>query len=517
MKRRTVIFWLVLSAFILLACWWILYFPYNRKGLYRSIPEDASVILEMPCLYQNWQDLSADSFFNGVLKQVPVDAEAFAGETDRETLEGAFRALASRNTLFAKTRSIGGSGRPALVFATWVGGKGQFVKWILPRVLKGRAEYRKLYYGIRVWDMYMPGDGNRHVSFAVVEGILLGSVSQSVYSAEHLVKRVMYGYPIAPRLKERLDEETQGQSSGGWIGFQDAKLFGDQSMSYDLKRGADGGIRAQCRWDNDNPFRMLKGAQGYGGQCREALRLLGDLPGIAVFCPYTYFELLIGDADRKGRLMTLRSIMRENASLQSPVFLCLCREEYGGRLRGFKVSSLLLGMKIRNPEDISETVTQALDTLNTKHKLNLIAAEDMVNGHKVFVLDRVVGPFFEGMGRNEKPAMCVIGDWLIGASNFGVLSAMIEMEPGSLIVDAIDFDKSLFSCWIDMAELEKALVNTIAMNDLWSIAKRRPRNNSFRDAMTGLKYCVRSRDDMETCVISTEGEGAGTVLKMNME
>ena len=81
----------------------------------------------------------------------------------------------------------------------------------------------------------------------------------------------------------------------------------------------------------------------------------------------------------------------------------------------------------------------------------------------------------------------------------------------------IDFDKSMFAGWANLASLDKVLVNIIAMNDLWAIAVQRDRKTGFRATMSGLKGLLGSLKEMTTCRLMTVKEGDETELQIEIK
>jgi hypothetical protein len=244
--------------------------------------------------------------------------------------------------------------------------------------------------------------------------------------------------------------------------------------------------------------------------------LLGDTPAVTLFAPYQFFEWQMIAGDRKGGLSVLRKLLRENVKTDSPVFVSMCGPEYSGKMRGFKVPSLVVGMKIMNSDRFPETLSNGMDELNAAYKLNLIYTEQMLNGHTVYKFDQVTGSFFDDMGDAEKPALYVVDDWVIVGSNSEIIRYIIKDNAESPKISGIDFDQSMFACWAELEPLKELLINIIAMNDLWAIAVQRSRHTEFRAGVSGLQILLESLRNIKTCVAATVKDGSDTELQIRL-
>jgi hypothetical protein len=513
MSKKNICFWGVLILFVLLSCWWTTYFPYNREVLYRAIPMSSDVIIEQPGIHEHWQQGTIKDLILESLGEVEGQ-DGLASVLNESRIDQMLEVVASKNTLFARVPSLSSNVKPALVVATWAGGKGQFLKWASGFALKSKVNHKMMDYGIKVWsvDLGAKEPDYRFFSFAFYEGVLVGSLSHKPFGVDYVVGRMTNTRPMAPALSKHLKRDQA--VGGGWFLSQSAKTFGSQVMSYSFKHGDAKSVSGMLTWEAGGPFVMARAVPGHAQHCGEAVEMLGELPGAALFTSHQFFEWQMISNDRKGKLTVLRKLIRDNIKKDTPVFMCLAKPEYSGRLRGFKVPSLLMGMKIKEPEGISELLSTSLDALNAAYKTNLIKTEIMLNGHKVYNVSRVTGSFFDKMGQREKPSVTVIGDWLIIASNRDVVEALIGMGAGEGVVSGVDFDKSAFAGWAHVESMDPVLVNMIAMNDLWALASNRSRRTEFRMAIEVMQYLLRGLEGVETCVMATEQDGKKTSLNI---
>ncbi len=516
MSKRNICFWGVLILFVLLSCWWTTYFPYNRELLYRAIPMSSDVIIEQPAIYEHWQQGTIKDLLLESLGEVEGQ-DGLASVLNESRIDQILEVVASKNTLFARVPSLSSNVKPALVVATWAGRKGQLLKWTSGFTLKSKLNHKVIDYGIKVWsiDLDAKESDYRFFSFAFYEGVLVGSLSHKPFGVDYIVGRMTQTRPMAPVLSKHLERDQTVR--GGWFISQSAKTFGSQVMSYSFKKEAAKSVSGMLTWETGGPFVMTRDIPGHAQHYGEAVEMLGKLPAAALFMSHQFFERQMISNDRKGKLTVLRKLIRDNIKQDTPIFICLARPEYSGRLRGFRASSLLLGMKIKEEEKISELLATSLDTLNAAYKTNLIKTESMLNGHRVYNVSRVTGSFFDKMGQREKPTVTLIDDWLIIASNRDVVEALIGMGSGEGVVSGIDFDQSAFAGWAHVQSLGPVLGNMIALNDLWALASNRSRRTEFRMAVEAMQHLLRGLEGLETCVMVTEQKDNKTSLRIIMK
>ncbi|OVE76197.1 hypothetical protein BVX97_02060 [bacterium E08(2017)] len=514
--KNKFLFWVPLVLFIILCCWWVTYFPYNRELLYRAIPASSDIIIEKPGVYYAWQSDLTRNYVRDLSEAAGMDESLLEQFEDGSDIGMLLEAVARKNTVISFVPSLSPEIKPAVVISTWAGTKGQLIGWNIKRLLGSEVSHQGYDYNLDMWsiDLKKEPDSDRYLSFAFYEGVMAACLSHREFGIDYILERMVHGRTMAPALSKRLE----GDEPGGdiWMLAQNAKLYGTQSLSVSADRAGAGPLNMRLEWTDGNPFKMCSIVPGYEQYCDEVSDLLGDAPGVLAIAPYQFFEWQLVRNDRYSRLAEVRKLISENAVLDTPMFAAVCVGKYSGRMRGIRVPSLIIGMKLKEPGNFSVFMHRALDLLNTEHKLNVIAVGSEVSGRTIYSVDRVTGEFFKGMGANERPAFSLAGDWLIAASNTEVINRIYEMDSVQSPVDGIDFGKSMFSCWADLPSVESALVKMVAINDLISIASGKQRDTQSRHIMTAVLSAIRALQDMDTCWVMSIGEKDETVLNVTI-
>lgn len=488
MKRRSVLtalLTLLLAAFVV---WRILWFPCEVDRLHGAIPPQAVFASEHVRLGERWTDWAAHPLVRSVLQAFGVKGaglDALARDAGTRAL---VQRLAPRHTVTAYVSSLGLQQEPAWLFASWVGMQGQFMRWgFYDSVLKD-FEPHVFSGGRKGWVLRDAGKDFGHQSLALVvtEGMLLGCLSPDPDSLSILVYRVENRVPPIAAFAAGADAGAADGDGGAVLD----RLFLGALSEADADRGPlasgvgrwtcalglipGGGADVQVRGPATGLLATEAGAAldlaGLGP-------LLGDAPGMVLVAPAA---LLARSQSENTVAAATRLLWRELQPLTDPQgqgFAMLATPAYGGRVLGFKVATLVIGLPLRvEVAEADRVIGSALDAFNAQFQTTLVRNPFLVSRGTAASLQSVrVGPL-SALGAGERPAYALVDGWFLLASNREALERLLNdrgSEPGAAPswAAALDAPNAAVRAWVDLEATADAATKIAAVADLLAMAK----------------------------------------------
>jgi hypothetical protein len=167
---------------------------------------------------------------------------------------------------------------------------------------------------------------------------------------------------------------------------------------------------------------------------------LRDTPQAFVLAPVHYVSRLLAATPNTNGVRLAREFLTDLAAPDSPVVACLFGEAYSGRLLGVKTPTLLVALRVRDRSAALERVVSDLDRLNARYDLALIpkretvlvsasrstAGRGLMTQKRLVVVDTARQGLATTLKPDEKPAFTHVGNWLVFASNKGVLTTLLR-------------------------------------------------------------------------------------------
>ncbi|MCE9613058.1 MAG: hypothetical protein K8T26_02205 [Lentisphaerae bacterium] len=483
MKRR-LLFSLLVLLFVACFVWRVTWFPYRAEALYAAVPRQALFVSEHVRLAGRWSTWGAHPLVRGMAVSLGMPREEWdrivAAPGTRQVMD----LLAPRDTLTAYAPMLGRQGAPAWIVASWVGMQGQFLRWGVYKSLLVDFEKRRFRDGRQGWQ-YRDREGalgDQTLQFAVTEGVLLGCLSRDPDAVCALVEQVERGeagpavlvnYPFpADEPEAALDRLAYGDLAGAGDG-------GVWSGTFTLEPAASAsGVL-------HGPATQLPGLAGdAGGESVSTLaQVLRDTPGVLAMGPVE----MLGAADvLPGIGPAVRVLWNQLQSVTPPqgrFFLSLARPAYSGRIMGFKVATLMLGMQLTDAAAAEVAIGGALDAFNGQFNTTLIRRGGGVPGAEtgVTTVESVRRGPLSSLGPGEQLSYAVVDGWLIISSNSDALSRVLaERGAGGTPAWARELAARRGGAmgWVDLADAADALTKIAAMQDLLAIARGQGREPS---------------------------------------
>ena len=437
-RRRSPLFWLLTLACVALAVWWILAVPYTPRHLYRVIPAHATFVSAHHDLASRWDTFSKNPLTQSLFSSLgikPAELEEFGKDADSAYW---LKRLASREIVLAHVPVLGDRGDPVWMFASWLGGDSQRLRWslMLGRVpgFVRQAPYRGRFSWL-VKDASLAPDDSLTIAF--VEGMLVGCLSRDP-SVIHDLLDTYDG--LLPALADKTDFPSSGPwcsdpqaPDRGWVNLANLNpraAFDPAALSYEFTSLTPQGVAGQAC--GEDPFQFAQTATTKA-RTRGLEDVLGDYP-LAVGIAHAKMMLpLIEGPDNPAWLRIFGEVIREQKS--DSIMVAVLGDEFSARFKGLKVPALIAGIPVEDSTNTLAWMRQTLDRLNAKYRWGLIPREVYAKGSTVYAVENTASNFYSALTLEEKPAYAIHGEWLLISSNLGSLSALLgrarEMPEGS--------------------------------------------------------------------------------------
>lgn len=420
MKRRALVFWPLALAFTAACLAWLWYVPYQPALLHKAVPASADILGAHYNLQGRWDAVAGHPLVRRLLDSLGVDRSGL----DQLGRDPAFRRLlklaASDEVLIAHVPRMRSTGEPAWVFAAWLGGHSQRARWMLKSLTHPELKRAATRNGWLVW-VWAPRElKGKRVTFALVEGMLVGCVAEETLGIDDLLAGVD-GHAVTLADRPWLyvaGARAEGELDRGW--YRDARgaLF---PFRFELTPA--GGLRARVETPWDLPPPAGGGVTGSTGRLSGFSQLVGNRAVAVAAVDRTWL--------RQGLMMGWTNIVgREVAGLvagdsEGPVGLALLGGEYSGRFMAVRLPTLVVGAA-GSPVTQTRYVLGALDRINAVTRWGLVAAPVMVESIPAFAIEATGDSVYARLDRDEILAYTPTVDGLVFASNLATLERLLK-------------------------------------------------------------------------------------------
>ena len=546
MKKHTIrriLFWMLLALFVALVAWWTLYVPYRPDRLYDAIPANATFVSVHQNLAGRWPAFVQNPLVRSVAVSAGVESKAldqFATDpVSRKWLER----LASRDVVVAYVPSIGYSGRPAWVMASWIGGYSQRLRWLfswgsVPDVRRVNSD------GTRsIWLVHGTlFRGTTQLSLALREGILLAAVSDDATAVRYLIEASDRS-PLVPsaRSSHQLDQvralwPAEMTTDRGWVNLGGLRARGPELLAYAWALKPGGGMQAVLRAAYELPPApdVPVAAAGSPG------RLAGDLSQAVVLLPWSHVRAFLPPPEASFWVEAVDELVKGAAADRGPghVLVGVVGGEYSGRIRsllggatlglikGLKVPGLVAAVPVADAEQARQAMLSALDKLNAKYQLGLIPRPVAdFNAGAITAIEGTRGGFYGRFEPDEQIAYTVTNGWLLLASNAGSLKHLLAKAadkdaagtaPGGAWKDVGAVPGANAYGWVDLTAFSGTLRESIAAVSLALLVKSGPETKVLRQNLAEVRAWVETVQPMKHGALWLTSNGAVTDVRIDL-
>ena len=494
MKLRALLFWSLAVIFTAASLAWLVYVPRQPDLLYRAIPASVALVSAHDNIAGRWDEWTAHPLVLELLEKKGVTREAVAKLGQDPVFRRLLRQMASDELLVAQVPEMRSTGEPAWVFATWLGGHSQRVRWMLKSLRRPDLKRAATRNGWLVW-VWTPRElKGQRVTFALVEGMLVGCVASETLGIDDILAGVDgHTVTLADRPWLHLAGKPQPPDRG-W--YRDARgaLF-----PFHLTLLANGGARARVETPWTVPAVPATPATGDVARLDGFAQLISSNAVAAAVVDRRWMQGWLADymTNAVGRELAAL-VTAENAG---PVALALLAGDYSGRFMAVRLPTLMAGLG-GSPVAQNRFVLAAMDRLNALTRWGLVAAPVMVASAPAFAIEATGESVYARLSREENIAYTPTADGLVFASNLATMDRLLRERAGqargpssrfSALLAGVQDGSVRAGLWLDTAEAAKvarlgvtAWSLKLLLEDAQGSQPARQRLNDFKAWMDAL-------------------------------
>lgn len=440
--------------------WWVFHIPYSPWRFLSAIPADASLVSVHRDVAPRWDELSRNPLIRSLLVTAGLNLEDMEALLRDRGLQDTLRSLQPKEIACAFLPSLGMHQEPTWVVAAWLGGRGQWLRFLLAMNRVSGVERSGLFPNRSVWTSTQPlGSSDLRFSFLVEEGVLLGCVARHPDTLRHVLFSYEGQIPSLARSPwERVLYDGIVQAREADRGSVRPAFLLDRSNRWEpwlfsLSSPEPGGLEARMRpastsaAPTEEPVARNDSVEG---------RLFGNMPRAVVVGPPAWFGAagLSGHAWGKSFVESVERVgVRE-------VRLVLLGGEESGRFHGVRVPALALTLDFADDTRALAEARLFLDRLNADHRLGLFPAEELVGTRLAYAVSTANEGPFAALPVEERPGFAALDGRLVVCSSMDVLRRLVarydwdvaatEADAGAWSRSSAMADRPV-ALWVDLA------------------------------------------------------------------
>ncbi|MEI7436349.1 MAG: hypothetical protein WCL16_06045 [bacterium] len=443
---RRFTFWLSLglitSAFVV----WTMSVPYQPRRLFEAIPASATLVADINTPAASLMLLADDPFVRHLALPVGVPAAWFDTLAQDAGVRRRLNQLAARRAVLAYVPNLDGAkGSDAWVFASWIGGHSQRLRWQAGLGKLPGFNTVRFPDGGTVWvaSHGSGGSGLRRLSLAISEGVLLGCWSSNMTGARILLE-TLDGRPGHPSVATsgRWSAASAAWPAGSLVrGWLDLECDGAPPIAWALTQAGATQISGEFARVLPQPPGMCD-STAQRASADALAPLLGNTLDAVALLPAALLRQLLPD-DVSAVIESLGFPLGRSNILA----LAVLDNAHSGRLRGALGSALPSGIKgLKTLTALAGDWVGADDTLDHARLqtalspwnkrwqagLHIHPVNSSVPSEGVRVEDALPG-FYHAFEPDEQVALVATNGWRIAATHAGALRACFGAAPAKFV------------------------------------------------------------------------------------
>jgi hypothetical protein len=458
MKLRALLFWLLAVTFTAASLAWLFHVPDQPARLHRAIPVNASLVSAHHDINGRWDMWAAHPLVLELLEKQGVTREAVAKLGHDPIFRRLRQQVASHELLVAQVPEMRSTGEPAWVFAAWLGGHSQRVRWMLKSLRHPDLKRAATRNGWLVW-VWTPRElKGQRVTFSLVEGMLVGCVAQETLGIDDVLAGLDgHTITLADRTWLHLTDD-HASPDRGW--YRDARgaLF---PFQLDLRTNAGARLRVETPWTV--PAGPPSTNTGEVGRLDGFAQLISSNAVAAAVVDRRWVQSWLADHLTNAVGTELAALVQDDS--QGPVALALLAGDYSGRFMAVRLPTLMAGLS-GSPVAQNRFVLAAMDRLNARTRWGLVAAPVMVAAAPAFAIEATGESVYARLSREENIAYTPTADGLVFASNLATMDRLLRERAGqargpssrfSALLAGVQDGSVRVGLWFDAAEAAKVV------------------------------------------------------------
>lgn len=493
MKRRPLLFWVLLSAFAVGSAWWTVHVPYAPHRLYGAIPAGATMLSAHHNPAGRWDTLARNPLVLGVAEALGVDTVAWEELGRDKGSRALLDMLASDEVVFAYVPEMRHTGEPAWVFASWLGGESQRLRWMLGGLQSPDLRRAASRNGWPVWVWTPRGvRSDERITFALVEGLLIGCIAPETLGIEEIIG-CYDGHAVS--LADRPGPELAPAAEfadRGWFRVQGPGRRAPEPLTYALALST-GGLRGKVL----APFAPATTGPASGpGGADDLAGLVGDLPLACAVMDRSLSRVWLDRVFTNALSREVSDLLHGDAP--GTVTLGVLGGPYSGRFMAVRLPTLVAGVTLNDPDRAVAGMNAAFDRLNAVTKWGLVPQLVLVGTQRVYAIEGTGKSAYASLETGERIAYTALGRSLVAGSNLEILSRLLRERagaprPGSRLQDGVQRMRdgnALAYLWFDLAEGGKVLRLAITAWSLKLLVEDAARTQVLRERLNLAKAWI---------------------------
>lgn len=522
---RRIVFWTGLTLYVAATLVWVLYVPYRPGRVFEAIPADAAFVSVHENLAGQWDTITS----NRLLAHWMAAAGLKLDDPDAPASAAAIRSwlerLASRETVLAYLPALGYKQKPALVMATWIGGRSQRLRWQLQWFRLRDLQALPVHGGQTIWVLRNPVDkGNLRVSFALSDGMALACLSEDpagvrwlLETAERFPWRASLATARQPGRASKLLDGTRNAQWGWLNGKPAAGGSGDSALiAYAINTSNPNEL--QARLVRDRPLPADAGPIDPAG-LDEMRAVLGHSADIVACLPLSWLDPLVLRDNPAPWAEAVRDLTgSRTAAPTSLAFIALLDRGHSGRVRGpfgktlaslikgLRTPALAAGWTAPNPQARKTGLQSALATLNTTYGFALAAQEVEGTAGDLTLIESRGKDLYGKFEPEERIAGAASEGWFVMASHAGVLKRLLaeRSSGGGGVPDWEPLCRNPGTAaflWADMRAADKTFKEALAATTLAMLGQNQDKEGDAMKTIDTLRKWSEALGSIETLTV----------------
>ncbi len=524
---RKIAFWLILIVSLIISGWWIFHVPYRPDRVFDAIPANATVVSVNQNLAGDWDTLFNNPLLLRAVKAAEIADGDIAAISTNMIVRKWTEKLASTQSVLAYVPSLGSAHKPALVAASWIGNQSRLLRWQMAWIKTRDLTPAYLDNGnLTIWlSREKFGNTNLRLSLALSEGLVLACISEDPLGVRVLLETAEY-YPYRHSLFEQGKPSlAKGFIAGsprhwGWFEANHKPI----AFQWELKPET---LEFEMHGIQGLPTSLsLKEAEGTAS----ALKLIGNTSDLAAILPLSWVTSLIPTEPSWLLLKTVQDLIAPNgATPQAYVFAALLDQNHSGRIRGpinknlrglikgVKAPTLLVGLPIQSDAEADKRIGQALEKLNSQYGTALVAGPyEPDSGLRITSILDNRKSFYGSFEPEERVAYAVRGNWLLLASNGGILGKFLNQpateEKINLKLDSTPAPTAM--AWANLNGIGQTVKNVAGLAKLATLLDSSDRSQALRGKMDQAGKVAAVLRELGQANLTMDSSTTGVHLKL---
>lgn len=421
MKRRPVIFWVLLFAGIVGTIWWALYVPRDMQALLRVVPAQATWLTTHDNLAGRWKDIAANPLLASVAGALEMEPEEWQEQATAKDTKSFLHLLARDEIVLAYVPEMRSTGAPAWVFSAWLGGRSQRLRWTLYSLNDPslRQAASRNGWGVWVWTPKGMKDGSR-ITLSLVEGMLIGCISTDTLAIEDVLACYDRQLPSLAEDAGATTSLTIDSADRGWFRMPGQNRWGPRYY-YSLKF-LPGGALAGTVYAPGAP--SIAAPILPANSLNDFSEIMRDIPSVALVADRSLVRTWIAESFNTP-------IGREVAGLlhgedAGAVALSLVGDPYSGRFMAVRLPTLLAAFSAADPAQVAKNISGAFDRLNALYPWGLVPQPVLVGTQRVYAVEATGESTYSKMDAKERLAYAPLRESVLFSSNLEGLTGLLR-------------------------------------------------------------------------------------------